>query len=231
MFRAAHRSSSGDLNCICSHWFRYPCGDRPLPRLSLSSTQPWQRPVTITKLHLVGISTELLLAISPSPVAVPMRRAARSWTQIKHTKEPSCFRRYLWSPEWPYIHTWRGSWKIVWTHLTTDQADRFLAFSETSVHCCILQVLWSYLVCEWNANYFVNPFVWTVQGGQTCTIEITCDFTWLLLFRRSSDSPLYLLCLSFYPVYFSPPQTSVKCYATCCILRKSIWGLSSDLLS
>ena len=37
MFRAAHRSSSGTLNCICSLWFIYTCGDRPFP---------WQRPVT-----------------------------------------------------------------------------------------------------------------------------------------------------------------------------------------
>jgi len=34
MFRAAHRSSSGALNCVCSIRFIYPCGDRPLPRLS-----------------------------------------------------------------------------------------------------------------------------------------------------------------------------------------------------
>jgi hypothetical protein len=34
MFRAAHRSSSGALNCICILWFICPCGDRPLPRLS-----------------------------------------------------------------------------------------------------------------------------------------------------------------------------------------------------
>ena len=35
MFRAAHRSSSGALNSsICSLWFIYPCGDRPLSRLS-----------------------------------------------------------------------------------------------------------------------------------------------------------------------------------------------------
>jgi hypothetical protein len=34
MFRAAHRSSSGALNCICSLWFIYPCDDRPLSRLS-----------------------------------------------------------------------------------------------------------------------------------------------------------------------------------------------------
>ena len=34
MFRAAHRSSSGALNCVCSLWFIYQCGDRPLSRLS-----------------------------------------------------------------------------------------------------------------------------------------------------------------------------------------------------
>jgi len=34
MFRAAHRSSSGALNYIYSLWFIYPCGDRPLSRLS-----------------------------------------------------------------------------------------------------------------------------------------------------------------------------------------------------
>jgi len=34
MFRAAHRSSSGALNCICNLWFIYPYGDRPLSRLS-----------------------------------------------------------------------------------------------------------------------------------------------------------------------------------------------------
>jgi len=34
MFREAHRSSSGALNCTFSLWFIYRCGDRPLPRLS-----------------------------------------------------------------------------------------------------------------------------------------------------------------------------------------------------
>jgi len=34
MFRAAYRSSSGALNCICSLWFIYPRGDQSLPRLS-----------------------------------------------------------------------------------------------------------------------------------------------------------------------------------------------------
>ena len=44
MFRAAHRSSSGALNCICSLWFIYTCGDRSLSRLSGKSfpTQPGQ---------------------------------------------------------------------------------------------------------------------------------------------------------------------------------------------
>jgi len=34
MFRAAHRSSSRALNCICSLWFICPYCDQPLPRLS-----------------------------------------------------------------------------------------------------------------------------------------------------------------------------------------------------
>jgi hypothetical protein len=34
MFRAAHCSSSGALNCICSLWFIYAYGDRPLSKLS-----------------------------------------------------------------------------------------------------------------------------------------------------------------------------------------------------
>jgi len=33
MFRAAHRSSSGALTGICSLWFIWPCGNRPLSRL------------------------------------------------------------------------------------------------------------------------------------------------------------------------------------------------------
>jgi len=48
MFRAAHRSSSGAPNCICSLWFIYICGDRPLSRLGRNwvPTQPGQQPVT-----------------------------------------------------------------------------------------------------------------------------------------------------------------------------------------
>jgi len=94
MFRAAHRSSSGALNCTCSLWFIYPCGDSYWLWPAVP-TQSWQRPFTtwvykpeaantvqsawswavcrskhvepsvnfvmvnfITKLHLVGISTE-----------------------------------------------------------------------------------------------------------------------------------------------------------------------------
>jgi len=41
MFLAAHRSSSGALNCICSLWFIYTCGDRPLSRLN------GQRPLSL----------------------------------------------------------------------------------------------------------------------------------------------------------------------------------------
>jgi len=34
MFQAAYHSSLGALNCFCSLWFIYTCGDRPLCRLS-----------------------------------------------------------------------------------------------------------------------------------------------------------------------------------------------------
>jgi hypothetical protein len=40
MFRAAHRSSSGAVNCICSLWFIYTCGDRTLSRLSGKNFPP-----------------------------------------------------------------------------------------------------------------------------------------------------------------------------------------------
>ena len=41
MFRAAHRSSSGALNCICS-LFTYTCGDQPLSSLSGKRQFPTQ---------------------------------------------------------------------------------------------------------------------------------------------------------------------------------------------
>jgi hypothetical protein len=71
IFRAAHRSSSGALNCVCSLWFIYTCGDRPLPRLGgkwihspLSRSKHVEPSInfgiinSITKLHIVGFSTE-----------------------------------------------------------------------------------------------------------------------------------------------------------------------------
>jgi len=51
MFRAAQRSSSGALNCICSLWFIYTCGDRPLSRLSGISHS-----ALTTASHQMGIS-------------------------------------------------------------------------------------------------------------------------------------------------------------------------------
>jgi len=72
MFRAAHRSSSGALNCICSLWFIHPCGDRLLSMLSgiIVQLSSWWWAIcrskhvepsinvgiinSITRLHLVG---------------------------------------------------------------------------------------------------------------------------------------------------------------------------------
>jgi hypothetical protein len=85
MFRAAHRPSSGAMNSICSLWLIYPFGDRPLswqrpittwiykPEAANAFQSSWWWAVchskhaepsinfeiinSITKLHLVGIST------------------------------------------------------------------------------------------------------------------------------------------------------------------------------
>jgi hypothetical protein len=54
MFRAAQRSSSGALNSICSLWFIYPCGDRPLSRLSGWESINFGIINSITRLHLAG---------------------------------------------------------------------------------------------------------------------------------------------------------------------------------
>jgi len=90
MFRAAYCSSSGVTNCICSLWFIYPCGDRPLSRLGGKwgvPTQPGQQfgapdderfcrskhvePSinfgiinSITSLHLLVVSTDSLFCKS-----------------------------------------------------------------------------------------------------------------------------------------------------------------------
>ena len=50
MFRAAHRSSSGALNCICSLWFIYTYGDRPFSKLG-------GNPAWTTVGHHMGIYT------------------------------------------------------------------------------------------------------------------------------------------------------------------------------
>jgi len=50
MFRAAHRSSSGALNCICGLWFIlhmwWPAFVKSEWEMDPFPTQPWQRPVT-----------------------------------------------------------------------------------------------------------------------------------------------------------------------------------------
>jgi len=84
MFRAAHRSSSGALNSICSLWFICSCGHRPVttwaykPEAANTVYSSWWWAVrrskhvepsinfgiinSITKLHLVGISTEWFMS-------------------------------------------------------------------------------------------------------------------------------------------------------------------------
>jgi hypothetical protein len=57
MFRAAHRSSSGALNCVCSLWFYI---HMLWPTVALARAGIIN---SITKLHRVGISTEFYYSI------------------------------------------------------------------------------------------------------------------------------------------------------------------------
>jgi hypothetical protein len=116
MFRAAQRSSAGALNFICILWFICPCGDRPLPRqrsVTIWAYKPedanrvyssWWWAVccskhvepsinfgiinSITKLHLVGISTEYKLSIG----GMTLKGAERHLWRI------------LWQYKWPPSH-------------------------------------------------------------------------------------------------------------------------------
>ena len=64
MFRVADRSSSGTLNCICSLWFIYPCGDRPLSRLSEKfPTQPWQHIEPSINFGIINSITSCILLV------------------------------------------------------------------------------------------------------------------------------------------------------------------------
>jgi hypothetical protein len=131
MLRAANCSSSGAPNCICSLWFIYPCGDRPLPR---------QRPVTtwvykpeaantvwsswwwavcrskhvepsinfgiinyITKLHIVGISAVFL-----------------TWVSQNTSKQLTAMKNF----EWSYCHNAFSSWLTVTKAFQYDLLSR-----------------------------------------------------------------------------------------------------------
>jgi len=96
MFRAAHRSSLGALNCICSLWFICPYGDRPLSRLS---GQWITHSALATAGHHMGIkprgckySLELLMMSG-----VPLETCwafKKLWSNIFYYKAASCWYFY-----------------------------------------------------------------------------------------------------------------------------------------
>ena len=150
-----------------------------------------------------------------------MRRVARSWTQKKHTKQPSCFRRYLWSPAWPFFTLEEAVDKL---YGPTSPLILLIGFWHVSTLLYLVgPVVLSRVRVE--RPLFRRPIrLDIVQGGQTCAIQIT----WCL-FPAASFFAAPLTLLFIYSAALSIP--SAKCYATCCLLRKSIWGLSSDLPS
>jgi hypothetical protein len=76
MFRAAHRSSSEDPNCICSLWFIYPCGDRPMSRLGGNSHHQELQTVFAAS----GLNTNLVTSRCPGWVGVPTQPGQRPVT-------------------------------------------------------------------------------------------------------------------------------------------------------
>jgi len=88
MFRAAHRSSSGALNCLYSLWFIYPCGDRPLPRLSLGNGRSphgyinQRLQIQLKLLMMSGVSLETCWAFN------------KLWNNKFYYKTASCWHFY-----------------------------------------------------------------------------------------------------------------------------------------
>jgi hypothetical protein len=105
MFRAAHRSSSGALNCVCSLWFIYPCGDRPLPRLSAKwmdpfPTQPWQRPIITWAYKPEAANSLELLMMSGVPLETCWA-FNKLWNNKFYYKAASCWYFY-WMLYWTF---------------------------------------------------------------------------------------------------------------------------------
>lgn len=147
------------------------------------------------------------LTIFPSPVAVPMRRVARSWTQTKHTKQPSCFRRYLWSPEWPFFTLEVAGEK---SYGPTSPLILLIGCQQllTRQHTALSWGSCGPISCASGTRFILSRPIRldTVQGGQTCAIQITrCLFlaaSFSPLLWLSSPSPLPL-CLPLLLFFFS----------------------------
>jgi len=110
IFRAAHRSSSGALNSICSLWFIYPCGDRPLSRLSLDNGRSPHGHLN----QRLQIQLELLM-MSGVPLET-CRAFNKLWNNKFYYKAASCWYFYwIWLK---YLIFAIFFWKYVtmWTH-------------------------------------------------------------------------------------------------------------------
>jgi hypothetical protein len=96
MFRAAYRSLSGAINCICSLWFTYTCGDRPLSSLSSINVGIIN---SITRLHLVGYFYWFILRCTdPWILNLSLLLQSKPWFQNLLLKIPSLSNFVLKSP-------------------------------------------------------------------------------------------------------------------------------------
>jgi len=93
IFPVAYRSSSGAPICICSLWFIYPCGDRPLSRLGENCIS---HSALTTAGHHMGIQTRgckyslELLMMSGMPLETCWA-FNKSWNNKFYYKVASCW--------------------------------------------------------------------------------------------------------------------------------------------
>jgi hypothetical protein len=84
MFRAAHRSSSEAVNCICSLWFIYPCGDRPLSRLSGKCHFPQYHSFSPTHSYTTNVALYCSIPVSAPHTATLQMLHCTAVSQFQH---------------------------------------------------------------------------------------------------------------------------------------------------
>ena len=195
MFRAAHRSSSGDLNCICSLWFIYPCGDRPLSRVSGKFFHLIFHSALTMAGHHMGIQTRgckysLELLIMSGVQLETCWALKKFWNNKFYYKVASCC-LYL-----PIHTTMHGSRNIKFTHsyisLCNCRSKEMYTCWTRLGWCCCMGI---YSAAPWNGGQIhyhgcsiLSSFLWSCENKSK-----TIHLFFVSVIRTT------LLCLFYYP--------------------------------